>query len=80
MCFAISINVWFCITVMFSEGNFVHYVNMYCALLLVEYMMSTRECLSEVKLSFFVGIVVVVFLVLYWVKLRTMSCYVGKGF
>ena len=67
----------FMLLLSFLKENF---VNMYCALLLVEYTMNTGELVSGVKLScfFFVDIVVLVFLVLYWVKLKTMSCHVGK--
>ena len=43
MCFAFSINVWFHVTVIISEGNFVHYVNTYCALLLAEYIVKVQN-------------------------------------
>ena len=38
--------------------DLVEYVNIYCALLLVEFMMSTAELISVVKLRVFVNIVV----------------------
>ena len=52
-CFVFSRNIWFHITVTFSEGKFAHDVNIYCALLFVDYMMSTREPISVVKLRDF---------------------------
>ena len=50
MCCVFSRNVWFDITVIFSEGKFSHDVNTYCALLFVDYMVSTKEPISVVKL------------------------------
>ena len=80
MCFAFSINILFLVTVIFSEGKF-------CSL--CEYSLCSTTCRicdeycrthkCGKNESLFVNVVVWFFLVLYWVKLKTMSCHVGKG-
>ena len=55
-------------------------MNAYCALLLVDYTMSTGEPVSVVKLR--VSLLMLWFGVsgLHQVKLKTMSCHIGKKF
>ena len=60
--------------------DMVEYVNIYCVLLLVEFMMSTGELVSEVKLSVFLLTLwfgVLVWLCV-WVRLKSMSCQNSK--
>ena len=64
--------------------DLVEYVNIYCALLLVEFTMSTAELISVVKLRVFVNFV-------FWCfgfvlgekvekekKMKAMSCHAGR--
>ena len=78
MCFAFNRNILMFMFILYF-GDLVWSVNNYGALLLVEFMMSSREPVSVVKLR--VSLLMLWFgvLVLCMGKTETMSCHGSKG-